>query len=280
AVGLLTIVLAGWLWFREPRPWLRWAGLAALLLVVLQGVVGGLRVVWVADRLGILHAALAQGFLALVAVIWLATSTRLWLPADGSASAKAAPQTVSAWIPGAFLSLCLLLYLQLLVAAAMRHAHAWLSIPDFPTAYGHLWPQITEADLAQINAERAARSIAPTSLFQIHLQMVHRGLAFLILLFAVALSADVLGRGKQGPLRRTVLWFLILTAAQIGIGASVIWSGKSVFPTTVHVLLGAGLFLLAVLGAGVAYRHRWLAAREAFAGGNNPLGDTRKECPA
>ncbi|VVM04603.1 COX15/CtaA family protein, partial [Methylacidimicrobium tartarophylax] len=85
AVGLLTIVLAGWLWLREPRSWLRWAGLAALLLVVLQGVVGGLRVVWVADRLGILHAALAQGFLALVAVIWLATSTRLWLPAGSGA---------------------------------------------------------------------------------------------------------------------------------------------------------------------------------------------------
>jgi cytochrome c oxidase assembly protein subunit 15 len=280
AVGLLTIVLAGWLWLREPRPWLRWAGLAALLLVVLQGVVGGLRVVWVADRLGILHAALAQGFLALVAVIWLATSTRLWLPAGGGASANTAPQTAPSWLPGAFLTLCLLLYLQLLVAAAMRHAHAWLSIPDFPTAYGHLWPQITETDLAQINAGRMAKNIAPTSLFQIHLQLVHRGLALLILLCAILLSSGVLGKEKRGPLRRTVFWFLVLTAVQIGIGAAVIWSGKSVFPTTVHVLLGAGLFLLAVLGAGIAYRHRWLAAREALAGGNSPLGDTRKECPA
>lgn len=280
AVGFLTIVLVGWLWLRERRAWLRWAGVAALLLVILQGVVGGLRVVWVADRLGILHAALAQGFLALVAVIWLATSARLWLPADVGISDKTASQAVSSWIAGAFLTLCLLLYLQLLIAAAMRHAHAWLSIPDFPMAYGHLWPQITEADLAQINAQRAAHNIAPTSLFQIHLQLFHRGLALLIFLFALALASGVLDKGNQGSLRRTIRWFLALTGVQIGLGAFVIWSGKSVFPTSLHVLLGAVLFLLAVVGAGITYRQRWLAGRAALAGGSQPLGDPQKECPA
>ena len=279
AVGLLTIVMVGWLWFRERRPWLRWAGTAALLLVILQGVVGGLRVVWVADRLGILHAALAQGFLALVAIIWLSTSTRLWLPAEESVG-KSASATVPSWIPVAFLSLCLVLYLQLLVAAAMRHAHAWLSIPDFPMAYGHLWPHITESDLAQINAQRATHSIAPTSLFQIHLQLAHRGLALLILLFALMLASSLSGRERPAALRRTAFWFLALTAVQIGLGAFVIWSGKSVVPTSLHVLLGAGLFLLAVLGTGVAYRHRWLASQEVLARRKQPLGDTGKECPA
>ncbi|VVM05777.1 cytochrome c oxidase assembly protein subunit 15 [Methylacidimicrobium cyclopophantes] len=280
AVGFLTIILAGWLWFRERRPWLRWAGVVALLLVILQGIVGGLRVVWVADRLGILHAALAQSFLALVAVIWLATSARLWLGADGGATGKTESPNVPAWLASAFLGLSLLLFLQLLVAAAMRHAHAWLSIPDFPTAYGQLWPHIGEGDLASINAQRAAKNIPPTSLFQIHLQLVHRGLALLILLCAIALSAGVFPKTKRGSLRRTVLWFLALTAVQIGIGAFVIWSGKSVFPTTLHVLLGAGLFLLAVLGTGIAYRLRWLAGREALVGEKTPLGDAGKECPA
>lgn len=279
AVGLLTIVLVAWLWIRERRPWLRWAGTAALLLVILQGIVGGLRVVWVADRLGILHAALAQGFLALVAILWLATSSRLWLPTEESLG-KTSSSSLPAWIPIAFLSLCLVLYFQLLVAAAMRHAHAWLSIPDFPTAYGHLWPHITDADLSQINAQRAARSIAPTSLFQIHLQLVHRGLALLIFLFALMLASSLSGRGRPESLRRTAFWFLMLTALQIGLGAFVIWTGKSVVPTSLHVLLGAGLFLLAVLGAGIAYRQRWLAGREVLARGKRPLGDTGKECPA
>ncbi|MBM4296282.1 MAG: cytochrome oxidase assembly protein, partial [Deltaproteobacteria bacterium] len=44
-VGLLTIALALIFWFYEPRRWLRWLGAAALALVIVQGVLGGLRVV-------------------------------------------------------------------------------------------------------------------------------------------------------------------------------------------------------------------------------------------
>lgn len=279
AVGFLTIALAVWVWLRERRSWMRWAAAAALLLVILQGVVGGLRVIWVADRLGILHAALAQGFLALVAIVWLGTSARLWLPAGGGFSGRSVgSSTLPSWIPGAFLTLCLILYMQLLVAAAMRHAHAWLSIPDFPTAYGQLWPRLTESDLAQINAQRAARSIAPTSLFQIHLQLIHRGLALLIFFFALVLASRLWGEDKPAPLRRMTVWFLLLTGAQIVLGAFVIWSGKSVVPTSLHVLLGAILFLLAVLSTGFAYRYRWLAGREAPAPGRTPMGDAEREC--
>src|SRR5579859_7642702 len=43
-VGFLTIVLTAWLWVREPRRWLRWLGVSALLAVITQGVLGGLRV--------------------------------------------------------------------------------------------------------------------------------------------------------------------------------------------------------------------------------------------
>ena len=45
AVGLLTIVLAIVLWFTEQRQWLRRLGLLALVVVMIQGVLGGLRVV-------------------------------------------------------------------------------------------------------------------------------------------------------------------------------------------------------------------------------------------
>ena len=42
-VGLLTTILAVWLWLAEPRRWLRWLGVSAFFAVVLQGVLGGLR---------------------------------------------------------------------------------------------------------------------------------------------------------------------------------------------------------------------------------------------
>src|SRR5436189_5618600 len=40
-VGFLTIILAVWLWFAEPRGWLRWLGVGALGAVIAQGVLGG-----------------------------------------------------------------------------------------------------------------------------------------------------------------------------------------------------------------------------------------------
>src|SRR5580698_5905669 len=58
-VGFLTAILAIWLWIKEPRRWMRWLGIAAFFGVVLQGVLGGLRVVKLKDQIGIFHAAFA-----------------------------------------------------------------------------------------------------------------------------------------------------------------------------------------------------------------------------
>ncbi|MBI3491988.1 MAG: COX15/CtaA family protein, partial [Acidobacteria bacterium] len=46
SVGFLTIILAVWLWFKEPRPWVRRVGAVALSLVVLQALLGGLTVLF------------------------------------------------------------------------------------------------------------------------------------------------------------------------------------------------------------------------------------------
>ena len=54
-VGLLTTILAIWLWLREPRKWLRWLGVIALFAVVLQGILGGLRGTLLQKYLGIVH---------------------------------------------------------------------------------------------------------------------------------------------------------------------------------------------------------------------------------
>ena len=55
-VGLMTTILAVWLWLKDSRKWMHWLGVAAFLLVVAQGVLGGLRVVLADAQLGIFHA--------------------------------------------------------------------------------------------------------------------------------------------------------------------------------------------------------------------------------
>src|SRR5436853_7192099 len=76
-VGFLTIILAVWIWRADQRRWLRNFGFAALGAVILQGMLGGLRVTLLKDEIGIFHALLAQAFLGMLIIITLGTS-RLW----------------------------------------------------------------------------------------------------------------------------------------------------------------------------------------------------------
>src|SRR5499425_128072 len=76
-VGFLTIILAVWLWLGDDRRWLRNLGVIAVAGVILQGILGGLRVTMMKDQIGIFHACVAQAFLGLLVVIALVT-TRFW----------------------------------------------------------------------------------------------------------------------------------------------------------------------------------------------------------
>jgi len=73
-VGVLTIAVAASLWIGERRRWLRWLGVAALLAVALQGVLGGLRVLLAEDGIAIVHGSLAQAFFGLAVCLALFTS--------------------------------------------------------------------------------------------------------------------------------------------------------------------------------------------------------------
>ena len=114
-VGLLTLSLAMSLWMVEARRWLRWLGVAALIFVSLQGVIGGLRVIWLADRLAILHGALAQAYFALTAALVLFTS-REW-------RGEPSPLDRNAVLPLAGLSGLTTgaIYLQLVFGALLTH---------------------------------------------------------------------------------------------------------------------------------------------------------------
>jgi cytochrome c oxidase assembly protein subunit 15 len=114
-VGLLTIALALAFWFRERRHWLRRLGVAALLLVILQGVIGGLRVVLLENTLAIVHAAFAQAFFALTVSLAIFTSP------DWNSEPSDKPITDG----GRLSRLCAvttgLIYLQAIFGAVLRH---------------------------------------------------------------------------------------------------------------------------------------------------------------
>ncbi len=263
-VGLLTTILAVWLWLKDPRKWMMWLGIAAFLLVIAQGVLGGLRVRWQMDYLGIPHGAVAQIFLVITAAIALFKSGWWWK----SETEKQIP--VPRGLRSHVLYVTLLIFVQLIIAATMRHQHAGLSIWDFPLAHGKIWPDTSAAAIADYNAHRPKGFIGnPITAFQVNLQMVHRLVAYAIFLGVAA--AAFLARKKLGqsdPLAKLAWFWLALLAAQIGLGAWTIWSNKAADVTTLHVMGGALALLTGALW--------WLAAarrtRQAVDGERRPCG--------
>lgn len=256
----LALFGASFVWPRgeAAAKWLRHLGLAAFLAVVLQGVLGGLRVVLTEDQLGIPHAMLAQFFFSLVCAIALFTSP--WWRRTGAAHSSAnLPGLREVWMLGA--GAWLLILTQLAIGAAMRHQHAGLAISDFPLAHGKLWPATDPASVELYNQQRKEiYSVNPITAFQIVLQMVHRITAALIL-GAVAGYAWTARRvlGKANAASRGALLWLGLVLTQGLLGAATIWSDKAADVATAHVVAGALLLATGALLCIINYRELALA---------------------
>src|SRR5215203_5937478 len=135
----------------------------------------------------------------------------------------------------------MLVLVQLMLGATMRHQHAGLAIPDFPLAYGKLWPAMDEASITLYNQQRIEIiATNPISAWHIGLQMGHRFMAGLIVLGVTACvwcTRRRLGRGH--PLRWLAWMWLGMIGLQVLLGAMTIWSNKAADMATAHVLVGA-----------------------------------------
>jgi heme a synthase len=248
----LALVSASLVWPRceaSPR-WLRRLGVIAFFAVVLQGVLGGLRVVLLKDAIGILHATLAQSFFVLICAIALFTSA--WWQHRTTSLRFRSPARNAGWgilLRWGLVGTTGLILGQLVLGAAMRHQHAGLAIPDFPLAYDKLWPAMDPGSVARYNQQRLeVLSVNPITAFQIALQMTHRIVAVLIICAVAICAGSARHRlGGENLLRRmTVVWLgLILT--QVLLGAATIWSGKAADFATAHVLVGALSLALGVI---------------------------------
>ena len=114
--GMLTLILAVWTWIAEPRGWLKKLAAAAIVLVSLQGLLGGLRVVWLSLDIAVVHACMAQLFLGLIVAMALFTSNA-WLekntkiPDSGNVSGLWRASLVTLGF----------LYIQIILGALLRH---------------------------------------------------------------------------------------------------------------------------------------------------------------
>lgn len=240
-MGMITITLAVWLAFSDSRRWLRRLGWAALAIVIVQGLIGGFRVLLdsidvpgfhmsLGQMLRIPHGILAQIFVCLLFAIAMSVS-KSWIETPVREFSRRTRQL--AWGSTA------LLFVQLVVAASMRHNHAGLAIPTFPlTPEGGLLP-------AEWN-------------FNVAIHFTHRVLALALgiqlVWFALVLFRDpAAGRGVL----RAAGAMLALLVTQISLGAASIWTVRNPYVTTAHVIVGACLLA-------VTFSIAWWTRRAAF----------------
>lgn len=133
-VGFLSIILAVWTWRADHRHWMKYLGITALGLVIAQGILGGLTVLfYLPPAISSAHAALAQTFFCVVVLIAIFTGRR-WV--------EEVPQTeVDEQHPSLFtltLFSIFVLYVQLLLGALFRHhGLSW-------------WPHVANAGIVAI----------------------------------------------------------------------------------------------------------------------------------
>lgn len=115
-VGIFTIVSLVWIFRADGRSWMRKLAIAALIAVIIQGVLGGMTVImllpwWISSS----HATLAQLFFSTTVAMALFTSRR-WL-----AGPTIVPEDAENPIRGLSLAAPICVVIQLFLGAMARH---------------------------------------------------------------------------------------------------------------------------------------------------------------
>lgn len=238
-VLLLTLWLVIWIVRREPRKWVKGVALTAFAAVLTQAALGGITVLFfLPTAISVSHAGLAQLFLCLLVVLAVATSRR-WVSDHGATD----PATRADRIVTLATATSVVIFLQILLGAVMRHTGAGLAIPDFPLAFGGLIPSKLD--------------------FAIGIHFAHR----LGALAAATLIFWTLGRTLRFASRERALviptcLLVLMVLVQGTLGGLVVLTSRAVLPNTLHVGGGALLLALSMTLTLLTRRLDWVARQE------------------
>jgi heme a synthase len=230
-VGLLTIVLAAGAWFGSRRPLVRRLGVFALVMVVIQGVLGILRVKYnapVGPEAAMVHGLFAQLVLATLVAAAVVTS-RAWEQGTPAPAEAAGLRRLA-------LAVTLLLFVQIIFGGVVRHLHDRLAqrlhvLCAFAVLGAALW--LARSVWERACGDRPLRRAANVLL----------GLVVLQISFGVEAWITRFGAGVPAEVQRPTA------------GQDAIRSG--------HFVVGALLFGASVVLTLLAYRPAAVAARPA-----------------
>jgi cytochrome c oxidase assembly protein subunit 15 len=171
AVGLFTLLLAGWFLLFERRRWMKALGLLALAAVIVQGVLGGTRVTEVSTLFAAIHGATGQAFFGLMVALCVLTG-RDW-------QSDQTPELDTGRLRLLALVVLALVVAQIILGSWLRHygvlpallAHAVFAVVVW-TAGLILWMRVERQRTCFAPLVPAARTLGIVSTLQIVLGVV------------------------------------------------------------------------------------------------------------
>jgi len=224
-VGLLVLIQAFWLQKSEPKGVVRALGWLALLAVIVQGMLGGLTVLFLLPTaVSVSHASLAEIFFCLtVAIAFMTSRFASRLEADSGTSGFGLLGKV----------LTAAVFLQIVIGALMRHLGAGLTIPDWPLSFGRIVPPLTSIEIAT--------------------NFAHRTWGLVVAALILGLAPAVLRRAASGV--RTVYGVLaVVVTLQVALGGATVLLEKAPLLTSFHVVTGAFVLANTLVFALAAHR--------------------------
>lgn len=201
--GLLTIVLAVWLWRAEQRRWVKILGAAALGSVIVQGVLGGLTVLYLLPApVSVSHACLAQLYFCMMVSLALVTSPRWQAQHAGRGLDEGSPS-----LRHLCLAVNIAIFLQLALGAAFRHK-----------AFG-IVPHLAGAALVTVLVFWAMTRVMTRHASEPRLASWALGLNGLLMLQLILGAASYWIRTVNSPIPQPLPPTVVLTVAHVATGA-------------------------------------------------------------
>jgi len=208
-VGIMTVTLTVLLFLKKERRFMK-LGVAATLLVIFQGILGGITVLYQLPKaISIAHLATSMCFFTLTIVIALRTAPSL----------PVLPQRLGAvrrWLAVAWG----VVLAQMVLGALVRHTASGLACLDVPLCNGSLWPTASPEKV----------------------QMIHRFGAIIAGTTAIAIALFVRKQAAGSELvRRLALVPVVLVLVQVSLGVLSVLSLLDLTIITTHLAVGAAL---------------------------------------
>lgn len=216
-VGLNAIILTIWAWkYLDATKWFKYLVTCSLVMVIVQGILGGLTVLFfLPDLISMSHAVVAQLFL-LINVTIVVFSSKSWVidnKVTTTNKSKVSIHSVSVLVTVSIV-------IQLLLGAWVRHTESGLAIPDWPLSFGYILPVFN--DIHIITA------------------FLHRTWAYVVCGMVIWLAIRIYrNHADSSILLKTMSFLLVLIIAQMSLGAMIIFFERSKYITTFHVPVGA-----------------------------------------